>query len=233
MPGQDPAPHSVMQGAAVAPAQADRVARHPRPGRNCTRSPRKRDLPGRSKMGRDELRQETRRKVTPGRRAPRPGAGRRRNGSRSAVSRWLSRMDRLASRPGSCCARPSARPGYGYGISLGRRVSGTVGARLPDPGRRADARDGLHHPAHPGAGIQRATQRKLDEILLALPGADQSLLTLEHASDAPNCTPPVISTSRSARPCLTARTRSARTGGSTLSGLPRWQRGSQARYARR
>jgi low affinity Fe/Cu permease len=30
---------------------------------------------------------------------------------------------------------------------------------------------------------QRATQRKLDEILLAMPGADNSLLTLEHASD--------------------------------------------------
>jgi low affinity Fe/Cu permease len=36
---------------------------------------------------------------------------------------------------------------------------------------------------HTQARHQRATQRKLDEILLAMPGADNSLLTLEHASD--------------------------------------------------
>jgi low affinity Fe/Cu permease len=36
---------------------------------------------------------------------------------------------------------------------------------------------------HTQARHQRATQRKLDEILRALPGADNSLLTLEHASD--------------------------------------------------
>jgi low affinity Fe/Cu permease len=37
---------------------------------------------------------------------------------------------------------------------------------------------------HTQARHQRATQRKLDEILLALPGTDNSLVTLEHASDA-------------------------------------------------
>ena len=37
---------------------------------------------------------------------------------------------------------------------------------------------------HTQARHQRATQRKLDEILHALPDADNSLLTLEHASDA-------------------------------------------------
>jgi len=36
---------------------------------------------------------------------------------------------------------------------------------------------------HTQARHQRATQRKLDEILHALPGADNSLITLEHASD--------------------------------------------------
>jgi low affinity Fe/Cu permease len=36
---------------------------------------------------------------------------------------------------------------------------------------------------HTQARQQAATQRKLDEILRALPGADNSLLTLEHASD--------------------------------------------------
>ena len=37
---------------------------------------------------------------------------------------------------------------------------------------------------HTQARHQRATQRKLDEILRALPNADNSLITLEHASDA-------------------------------------------------
>jgi low affinity Fe/Cu permease len=36
---------------------------------------------------------------------------------------------------------------------------------------------------HTQARHQRATQRKLDEILHALPDADNSLITLEHASD--------------------------------------------------
>jgi low affinity Fe/Cu permease len=36
---------------------------------------------------------------------------------------------------------------------------------------------------HTQGRYQRATQRKLDEILLAMPGTDNSLLTLEHASD--------------------------------------------------
>jgi low affinity Fe/Cu permease len=36
---------------------------------------------------------------------------------------------------------------------------------------------------HTQAREQIATQRKLDEILQALPGADNSLLTLEHASE--------------------------------------------------
>ena len=36
---------------------------------------------------------------------------------------------------------------------------------------------------HTQARQQAATQRKLDEILHALPGADDALLSLEHASD--------------------------------------------------
>lgn len=36
---------------------------------------------------------------------------------------------------------------------------------------------------HTQARQQAATQRKLDEILRALPGADNALLTLEHAPD--------------------------------------------------
>ena len=37
---------------------------------------------------------------------------------------------------------------------------------------------------HTQARHQRAAQRKLDEILVALPDTDNSLLTLEHAADA-------------------------------------------------
>jgi low affinity Fe/Cu permease len=36
---------------------------------------------------------------------------------------------------------------------------------------------------HSQARYQRATQRKLDEILLTIPGTDNGLVTLEHASD--------------------------------------------------
>jgi low affinity Fe/Cu permease len=36
---------------------------------------------------------------------------------------------------------------------------------------------------HTQARHQRATQRKLDEILLAIPDTDNALLTLEHASN--------------------------------------------------
>ena len=36
---------------------------------------------------------------------------------------------------------------------------------------------------HTQARHQRATQRKLDELLLAVPGTDNALVTLEHASD--------------------------------------------------
>lgn len=37
---------------------------------------------------------------------------------------------------------------------------------------------------HTQARHQRAAQRKLDEILAAMPGTDNSLVTLEHAADA-------------------------------------------------
>lgn len=36
---------------------------------------------------------------------------------------------------------------------------------------------------HTQARHQRATQRKLDEILFTMPGTDNTLVTLEHASD--------------------------------------------------
>src|ERR1700745_3382454 len=56
----------------------------------------KRDLPGRSKMGREELPRKRGEKY-PGRSVAEPGP--RTAGSRSPVSRFLSRVDELASRP--------------------------------------------------------------------------------------------------------------------------------------
>jgi len=53
---------------------------------------------------------------------------------------------------------------------------------VPVPGRRA--RLPADDRAAGGRRHQRAAQRKLDEILVALPGTDNALLTLEHAADA-------------------------------------------------
>lgn len=39
------------------------------------------------------------------------------------------------------------------------------------------------HPARPGGREQTATQRKLDELLRALPGASSGLMMLEQAPD--------------------------------------------------
>lgn len=77
--------------------------------------------------------------------------------SRSLVSRWLSRADRYASRPLTAVLVVS-------GMVIWIVISVAVG-----------------FPAQ--ARHQRATQRKLDEILLALPETDNALLALEHASD--------------------------------------------------
>ena len=71
---------------------------------------------------------------------------------------------------------------------IGRADSGLdhIGGRwergIPDAGRRADSGH-VFVIQHTQARQQAATQRKLDEILQAMPGADNSLLTLEHASD--------------------------------------------------
>ena len=55
------------------------------------------------------------------------------------------------------------------------------GAERSDSGRGPYPGDGFCIQ-HTQAREQAATQRKLDEILQALPGADNSLLMLEHAS---------------------------------------------------
>jgi low affinity Fe/Cu permease len=100
---------------------------------------------------------------------------------RSRVSRWLSRVDRHASRPLTAVLVVIA-------VTIWIAVSVAVGF----PTRWETIFQTLVAALtltmvfviqHTQARHQRATQRKLDEILLAMPGADNSLLRLEHASD--------------------------------------------------
>jgi low affinity Fe/Cu permease len=101
--------------------------------------------------------------------------------SRSPVSRWLSRVDRYASRPAAVLLVLGAVVAWvGVSIAAGfparwETVFQTLVAAL--------TLAMVFVIQHTQARHQRATQRKLDEILRALPGADNSLITLEHASD--------------------------------------------------
>ena len=102
--------------------------------------------------------------------------------SRSSVSRWLSRVDELASRPLTVLLVVGAVVVW-IGVSLAVRFSArweTIFQTLV----AAVTLSMVFVIQHTQARHQRATQRKLDEILLAMPGTDNSLLTLEHASDA-------------------------------------------------
>jgi low affinity Fe/Cu permease len=101
--------------------------------------------------------------------------------SRSLVSRWLSRVDRLASRPAAALLVLAAVVSW-LVVSLAagfparwETVFQTLVAAL--------TLAMVFVIQHTQARHQRATQRKLDEILHALPDADNSLITLEHASD--------------------------------------------------
>lgn len=102
--------------------------------------------------------------------------------SRPPVSRWLSRVDELASRPLTVLLVVGA-------AAVWLAVSIAVGfpARWETIFQAVVAAVTLSMVfviQHTQARHQRASQRKLDEILLAMPGTDNSLLTLEHASDA-------------------------------------------------
>lgn len=101
--------------------------------------------------------------------------------SRSFISRWLSRVDRQASRPLTAVLVIGA-------VVIWIAVSVAVGF----PPRWEVVFQSLVAAItlamvfviqHTQARHQRATQRKLDEILLAMPEADNALLALEHASD--------------------------------------------------
>jgi low affinity Fe/Cu permease len=101
--------------------------------------------------------------------------------SRSAVSLLLSRADRYASRPAAAVLVVGAA-GAWLIVSIVAGFPGrwetifqTVVAAL--------TLAMVFVIQHTQARHQRATQRKLDEILLALPGTDRALVTIEHASD--------------------------------------------------
>lgn len=103
-------------------------------------------------------------------------------GSRSPVSRWLSWGDELASRPLTVLLVVGAAAVW-FGVSLAagfpprwETAFQTLVAAL--------TLSMVFVIQHTQARHQRAAQRKLDEILVAMPEADNSLLTLEHAADA-------------------------------------------------
>jgi low affinity Fe/Cu permease len=100
---------------------------------------------------------------------------------RSAISRTLSRLDRLASRPLLALAVLASSAGWlifsavvGFPSRPARIFQTIVGAVTLAM---------VFVIQHTQSRQQSATQRKLDEILRALPEADNALLTLEHASD--------------------------------------------------
>lgn len=100
---------------------------------------------------------------------------------RSPLRRLLSWVDRWASRPLTALIVIAADLAWvllsivlGF-PGLGERIFQTLVAAL--------TLAMVFVIQHTQAREQAATQRKLDEILQALPGADNSLLMLEHASD--------------------------------------------------
>jgi low affinity Fe/Cu permease len=101
--------------------------------------------------------------------------------SRPLVSQWLSRVDRFASRPlAAIFVVTAAATWIIVSIAAGfptrwETIFQTVVAAL--------TLAMVFVIQHTQGRHQRATQRKLDEILLAIPGTDNALLTLEHASD--------------------------------------------------
>ena len=101
--------------------------------------------------------------------------------SRSLISRWLSKADRYASRPLTAVLVIGAAVIW---------IAISVAAGFPSQWEivfqsvvAAMTLAVVFIIQHTQARYQRATQRKLDEILLTLADADNSLLALAHASD--------------------------------------------------
>jgi low affinity Fe/Cu permease len=123
--------------------------------------------------------------------------------SRSAASRLLSRADRYASRP-SAAIIVVAVAGTWLVISIAAGfptrweiIFQTVAAAVTLVMVFVVQHSQVRH--------QRASQRKLDEILLALPGTDNALLTLEHVSDDERAPAPVRPAGRAGRRGRTRR----------------------------
>jgi low affinity Fe/Cu permease len=109
----------------------------------------------------------------------RPAASRK--SSRSAVSLLLSRADRYASRPATAVVVVAA---------AGAWLIASIATGFPAEWETvfetvvsAVTLVMVFVIQHTQARHQRATQRKLDEILLALPETNDALVRLEHASD--------------------------------------------------
>jgi low affinity Fe/Cu permease len=104
-----------------------------------------------------------------------------RGSSRSSASRLLSRADRFASRPSAAIIAVTAA-GTWLVVSL---VAGFPGRweTIFQTVVAAVTLAMVFVIQHSQVRHQRASQRKLDEILLAIPGTDRALLVLEHASD--------------------------------------------------
>ena len=101
---------------------------------------------------------------------------------RSRISRWLWRVDRNASRPLAAVVVAG-----GCGVWIAVSIAAGFPARWETIFQTLVAALTLTMVfviQHTQARHQRAAQRKLDEILAAMPDADNSLLTLEHAADA-------------------------------------------------
>jgi low affinity Fe/Cu permease len=100
---------------------------------------------------------------------------------RSAISRILSELDRLASHPLLALIVLTTAAGWLIFSAIDGFPSGPE--RIFQTVVGAVTLAMVFVIQHTQARQQSATQRKLDEILRALPEADNALLTLENASD--------------------------------------------------
>lgn len=100
---------------------------------------------------------------------------------RSGGSRLLYRIDHYSSQSVvAIVAGTLLVAAFGVGLALGFRAGWVVAFETITSTLTVTMVFAIQHTQ---AHEQAATQRKLDEILRAIPGADNSLLTLEHASD--------------------------------------------------
>ena len=106
----------------------------------------------------------------------------RRTAQLPTTSRWLYRIDHHSSRPSAslvvvgvllCLLLPAAALGFPSGWVIGSEV-----------GMSATTLVMMFAIQHTQGREQAASQRKLDELLRAMPGAQERLMMLEEAPDA-------------------------------------------------